>query len=72
MNLDILKKAQSIIDEKKYINTCITANICPECGEILKSYRKGNSSEWLNITECSINPNHYRIEDYDCDDGDDY
>jgi hypothetical protein len=68
---EILDKANNIISEKKYIETCIKANICPECGEELKSYRRDEISEWWDIVECPTNPNHYQTSKYDCFDDDD-
>lgn len=34
-NKDILEKAEKILERKKYVSTCIAANICPDCGENL-------------------------------------
>ena len=72
MNIEILNKANKIITEKEYIETCVKANICPECGEELKSYRKHGTGEWWDIVECPVNSNHYKTSEYDCfdDDGD--
>ena len=71
MNIEILNKANEIIAEKEYVKTCIKANMCPECGEELKSYRKDEGNEWWDITECSVNTKHYHESKYDCFDDDD-
>lgn len=70
MNIEILNKAKNIISEKEYIETCVKANICPECSEELKSHRKHGINEWWDILECSVNSNHYKISEYDCFDDD--
>ena len=72
MNNKILNKANNIISEKKYIETCVKANICPKCGEELKSHRKHGTGEWWDIVECSANSDHYKTSEYDCFDDDDY
>lgn len=58
---EIFQKAKSINDEKeinrRHKKECLKANICPECGEVLKKYK---DEDYSNVTECSFNLNHYR------------
>ena len=36
INKEILNKAEKILKEKEYIDMCLSAHICPQCGDKLK------------------------------------
>ena len=65
MEKNIIEKIELIEKEKRLIQRAIDCGICPKCGEKLKSYRIDESSSWTDVVECSENPNHYKVEDYD-------
>ena len=58
---EIYQKAREINDRKLqdrlHIRECVEANICPECGEELKTYEDDDLND---ITECTINNEHFR------------
>ena len=62
MNKDeIYQKAKAInlakLQNEEHIRECIEANICPECGEELKTYEDDDLND---ITECSVNKEHFK------------
>jgi len=66
---EIFKKAQEIIknrkEEQQHIDICIQANICPECGEILKSEFHG---QWITIEikKCPSCKFKYKLSNLGC------
>ena len=76
---EILKKARQILEirnnENIHINTCVKADICPECGENLVK-REATILEYKNesvrsVVECTKDIKHYQIKEYFYDNNDD-
>jgi len=72
--LNILAKKEQ---EKKHVHVCVRANICPECGEELKSLdyeerRKLSENKYISDEQliCSKDITHYNKKIYYPDDED--
>ena len=57
MKKEILLKANKILQERDNIETCIKANICPDCGELLETKIE---SDTVYEFQCSIDNNHFK------------
>jgi hypothetical protein len=53
MNNKILQKANQVLKQKEYIQTCFKAGICPDCGTSLTIIDDDDDPfEWLYCTGC--------------------